>query len=100
MAFMDMTGLVLAMASTLGLAAWCRVINRRAHVVHIDRQARARLRESEWSLAIGAPRPARRSQAWVVEQRRYELLMAGGARAVLERSPAAYDVAIYCGGNS
>jgi hypothetical protein len=54
----------------------------------------------EWAATAVAPplRPA--PQSWMTGPGAYESFVAGGVRALLDRSPMRYDVAIYSGGGS
>ena len=54
----------------------------------------------EWATAVvvTAHRPV--AQSWMAGPAAYESFVAGGVRALIDRSPMRYDVAIYSGGGS
>jgi hypothetical protein len=54
----------------------------------------------EWATAVAVSPPLPPAQAWMTGPDAYESFVAGGVRALLERSPMRYDVAIYGGGGS
>ena len=54
----------------------------------------------EWAAAVAASPHPPAPQAWMTGPAAYESFVAGGVRALLDRSPMRYDVAIYAGGGS
>lgn len=80
MTALDVAGLTLAFAATCAMVPY--------------------LLAGRWqpAFAIAPRRPA--AQAWMTGPGAYESFESGGVRALIDRSPMRYDVAIYCGGAS
>ena len=56
--------------------------------------------DREWALAVVRPYPPPRVHAWMAGPGAYQSFVAGGVRALIDRSPMRYDVAIHLGGGS
>jgi hypothetical protein len=54
----------------------------------------------EWATAVAVPPRRPPAQSWMTGPDAYESFVAGGVRALLDRSPMRYDVVIYGGGGS
>jgi hypothetical protein len=56
--------------------------------------------DREWATAVVLPRHEPPTHAWMAGPGAYQSFVAGGVRALIDRSPMRYDVAIYLGGGS
>jgi hypothetical protein len=108
MNWLDGTGMTLAMLATL--VALPYVIRRRWLFAlgardtarrHSNTRRNSNTRRSSNrhadATAPGAHAIDPRPRAWMTDPKMSEALIADGPRAMLERSPMRYDVAVYCG---
>lgn len=58
------------------------------------------LLDREWATAVVLSRHRPPESAWMAGPDAYQSFVAGGVRALFDRSPMRYDVAIYLGGGS
>jgi hypothetical protein len=80
MSGLDVAGLTLAFAATCAMVPYLRAARR----------------EPAFAVLGNGPAP----QAWMTGPGAYQSFESGGVRALIDRSPMRYDVAIYCGGGS
>jgi hypothetical protein len=54
----------------------------------------------EWATAVAGSPQEPAPQEWMTGPGAHEAFVAGGVRALLDRSPMRYDIAVYMGGHS